>query len=380
MLHRFAAVAAALLLAGCAGGDKAPGPVHYFADGMPERLSDWNVVYLADGRLKLNERVVPYDLATPLFTDYAHKLRTVWMPEGAAARYQPQEALDFPVGTIISKTFYYPLPGSRRGEGDTVLRSDDAGPALAGGGLALDKARLVETRLLVRREAGWIALPYVWDAGQTEARLKRGGEIVPLSLADAAGHRQPLDYVVPDANQCAGCHGTDLKRHDIFPIGPKARHLNRDFAYAGGSENQLAHWQAIGYLEGVPDGPLPRDAKWNDPAAPLDARARAYLDINCGHCHSPTGAAKTSGMWLYAANRDPMRLGRCKLPIAAGTGTGGHAYGIVPGEPEASILPYRMQSTNPGEMMPELGRTLVHEEGVALIAAWIRAMGRHECG
>src|SRR5690606_15629203 len=101
MLHRFAAVAAALLLAGCAGGGKAPGPVHYFADGMPERLSDWNVVYLADGRLKLNERVVPYDLATPLFTDYAHKLRTVWMPEGAAARYQPQEAFDFPVGTII---------------------------------------------------------------------------------------------------------------------------------------------------------------------------------------------------------------------------------------------------------------------------------------
>ena len=34
-----------------------------------------------------NDRVLPYDLITPLFSDYALKARFVWMPEGASAKY-----------------------------------------------------------------------------------------------------------------------------------------------------------------------------------------------------------------------------------------------------------------------------------------------------
>jgi hypothetical protein len=108
-------------LAACAR-TQAPGPVHFFAEGMPDALADWNVVYVADGRLRLNDRVLPYDLATPLFTDYAHKLRTVWMPDGQSARYEAQDSFDFPVGTILSKTFYYPLADSGRGDGNPVSR------------------------------------------------------------------------------------------------------------------------------------------------------------------------------------------------------------------------------------------------------------------
>ncbi|WP_223158085.1 SO2930 family diheme c-type cytochrome [Thermomonas brevis] len=375
-MRRFLAALGLALLAACT---RAPAPVAFFAEGMPERLSDWNVVYVADGRLRLNARVEPYTLDSPLFTDYAHKLRTVWMPEGKAARYQPVDALDFPVGTIISKTFYYPVPDGGRG-GDVVLRSADTGPE-PDGGLALDKVRLVETRLLVRREAGWIALPYVWNAEQTEARLMRSGELLSLTLLAADGSKAQVDYTVPDENQCAGCHGTDLKSKAIFPIGPKARHLNRDFAYPGaGSENQLAHWQKIGYLTDVPAGELPKNPSWDDPAAPLDARARSYLDINCGHCHSRKGAARTSGMWLDATTRDLLRLGRCKLPIAAGQGTGNRPWDIAPGKPDDSILPYRMESVDPGVMMPELGRSVVHAEGVALIRDWIAAMPAQDCG
>lgn len=375
-MRRFLAALGLALLAACT---RAPAPVAFFAEGMPERLSDWNVVYVADGRLRLNARVEPYTLDSPLFTDYAHKLRTVWMPEGKAARYQPVDALDFPVGTIISKTFYYPVPDGGRGR-DVVLRSADTGPE-PDGGLALDKVRLVETRLLVRREAGWVALPYVWNAEQTEARLMRSGELLPLTLLAADGSKEQVDYTVPDENQCAGCHGTDLKSKAIFPIGPKARHLNRDFAYPGaGSENQLAHWQKIGYLTDVPAGELPKNPSWDDPAAPLDARARSYLDINCGHCHSQKGAARTSGMWLDATTRDLLRLGRCKLPIAAGQGTGNRPWDIAPGKPDDSILPYRMESVDPGVMMPELGRSVVHAEGVALIRDWIAAMPAQDCG
>ena len=56
--------------------------MHYFAEGRPAKLSDWQVLYADGGRLALNDGVVAYDLNTPLFSDYAHKLRTVWIAEG----------------------------------------------------------------------------------------------------------------------------------------------------------------------------------------------------------------------------------------------------------------------------------------------------------
>ena len=374
MARRVAAIAAALCVAACA---RAPEPVHFFAEGQPPSLADWHVVEVRDGKLALNRGVLPYDLATPLFTDYAHKLRTVWMPKGTSARYGEAD-FDYPVGTILSKTFYYPVPETGRGEGDTVLRSSDAG--FDPRGLELAKVRLIETRLLVRRKDGWLALPYVWNAQQTEATLKRGGELVALTLVGADGSREQADYAVPDQNQCAGCHGDDMKTRKLHPLGPKARHLNRDFAYADGTANQLARWTQVGYLTGASaPAAAPRNADWLDASQPLDARARAYLDINCGHCHNPKGPGNTSGLWLDAATQEPLRLGRCKLPIAAGKGTGDFSHDIVPGQPDASILTFRMVSEDPAAMMPELGRSVVHDEGVQLIRDWIAAM-QGNCG
>ena len=372
MAHRILVLAAVALLAGCA---RQPAPVHFFAEGQPASLADWHVLDVRDGKLAPNAGVLPYDLNTPLFTDYAHKLRTVWMPKGHPARYEADEAFDFPVGTILSKTFYYP-----RAAGDAVVRSNDAGPDLRGGGLDLAKVRLIETRLLVRRKDGWVALPYVWNAQQTEATLKRGGELVPLTLVAADGSREQTEYEVPDQNQCGGCHGTDTTSKALHPLGPRARHLNRDFAYAQGSENQLVRWTNAGFLSGAPaPASAPHNADWQDSSQPLDARARAYLDINCGHCHSPKGPGNTSGLWLNAATDEPLRLGRCKLPIAAGMGTGDRRHDIVPGRPDDSILPYRMSSDDPSVMMPELGRSVVHDEGVQLIRDWIAAM-QGNCG
>lgn len=377
-----AAILVAALLSGCR---PAAHQVVFHAEGQPQSLSEWHLFDLSGGQLQPNERVLPYDLNTPLFTDYAHKLRTVWMPEGSSAGYDAEESFDFPVGTIISKTFYYPrLEGEAR-DSSLVLRSEGHEGALPGGRLDLDKVRLIETRLLVRREAGWIALPYVWNAAQTEARLMRAGELVPLTLVDADGAREEAAYQVPDQNQCAGCHGSDLRTREVHPIGPKARHLNRDFAYPGvdGGEvtpNQLEQWQRLGYLQGLPEAAaVPRVADWKDPAETLDARARAYLDVNCSHCHSAVGPGNTSGLWLASDVDEPLRLGRCKLPIAAGHGTGNRRFGIVPGKPDQSILTYRMVSNDPGVMMPELGRSVTHAEGVELVREWIAAQ-QGECG
>ncbi|KAF1711544.1 hypothetical protein CSC70_05720 [Pseudoxanthomonas kalamensis DSM 18571] len=365
-----------MLLAGCG---RQPS-VNFFADGMPPKLSDWHVLDVEQGRLRLNAGVVPYDLNTPLFTDYAHKLRTIWMPEGSSAQYRDYEAFDFPVGTIISKTFYYPLPAGQAWDGKSVARRPPSDSVLKGESLELSKVRLVETRLLVHRQDGWIALPYVWNDAQTDAVLKRTGDLVDLELVAADGSREALPYQVPDQNQCGGCHITDNRSRLLSPIGPRARHLNRDFDYADGRENQLTHLTRIGYLSGAPDpAQAPRNADAADAGhASLEQRARAYLDINCGHCHSPTGAAITSGLFLDARTEDRHKLGFCKLPIAAGRGTGNRRHDIEPGDAAASILSFRMQSTDPGEMMPEVGRSVTHREGVELINAWIQAQ-RSSC-
>jgi uncharacterized repeat protein (TIGR03806 family) len=362
--------ALAVLLAACA---RAPQPaVHFFADGRPEHLSDWHVLYRDGGTLALNERVVPYDLNTPLFSDYAHKLRTVWMPAGSAARYDASRSFDFPVGTILSKTFYYPKAGDGAGR---VLRTYDASRDFAGQGLDLANVRLIETRLLVRREHGWEALPYIWNAAQTDAELARTGDVIPLELVSEGEPAEAFPYVVPNENQCAGCHVTDVQAKVLGPLGLKARHLNRDYPYADGTQNELVHLVKVGYLTSLPElAQVPRNANWRDATQPLDARARAYLDINCVHCHSATGPANTTGLSFEPLVATDRHLGVCKPPVAAGRGTGDHMIDIIPGHPDDSILPYRLASREPGVMMPEQGRSTVHREGLALIREWIAAM------
>ena len=319
----------------------------------------------------LLDGVTPYALNSALFTDYAHKLRTVWMPDGAAAAVSdPDDTFGFPVGTVITKTFYYP---ESDGTDEVLLtESDDGGLAAP---LALADVRLIETRVLVHRDDGWHAFPYVWDAEETEATLQRTGDVLPLAAVSDDGIETPLTYVVPDVNQCANCHAANHTTGAIEPIGPKARHLNRAVDFGDGPESQLDHWQESGLLtDAAAATEMPSAVAWDDETAPLEDRARAYLDINCAHCHSPVGAADTSGLFLDIDTEVGPQYGICKAPIAAGGGSGGRLVDISPGEPDESIITYRMGSTEPASMMPELGRSLSHDEGVDLIAEWIDSL------
>lgn len=162
----------------------------------------------------------------------------------------------------------------------------------------------------------------------------------------------------------------------MLPIGPTARQLNRDFQYGDKTENQLAHWQNIGMLAGLPpSAEWPKLPVWDDArTGNVDQRARAWLEINCAHCHSQSGPAKNSGLDLRVAQSDPTQFGVFKSPVAAGKGTGGRLYDIVPGKPDESILLYRIASDQSQVMMPELGKRLVHTEGVDLIRQWIAEM------
>jgi uncharacterized repeat protein (TIGR03806 family) len=370
--HKLATLFAAALLAGCG---VAPGAVTFHADDNPGKLSDWGLFTVSDGRIVPHQGMVTYELQTPLFSDYAQKWRTIWMPKGAHATYRSDAAFDFPVGTIVTKTFYYTTPAStvRSQTSGEVVKMTPASYQTGVDGLTLARVRLIETRLLVRRASGWVALPYVWNAEGTDAVLERAGADIALTLIDGAT-KTGFDYSVPNQNQCAGCHAQDFRTRAVTPIGLKARHLNRRFPGNGGEINQLERLTAARYLAGVPAQGVPQNADWQDPKAGAVLQARAYLDINCSHCHNRVGAARTSGLWLDAATQDPRLLGMCKPPVAAGRGTGDRPFDVVPGHPDRSILSYRMASTDPGVMMPELGRDLEHKEGVDMIIRYITTL------
>ena len=286
------------------------------------------------------------------------------MPAGSAATFSPDDGFDFPIGTVISKTFFYP---QESGTGRILTTYEWS----EGRDLPIDGIRVMETRLLVRQAQGWDALPYVWEGN--DARLKIAGALTRLEMSHPDHRIETLPYIVPTRNECAACHATDHSSGELQPIGLKARHLNR--AYLGVGTNQLTAWQNSGHLEDLPPlTEVARNADWLDVSAPIEARARAYLDANCGHCHNPLGAADTSGLLLDAGTGSLRALGLCKPPIAAGQGTGGHAYSIVPGRPDESILVFRLASTDLGSRMPELGRSLAHTEGVALVSEWISTL------
>ena len=99
-----------------------PPVVSFDAEHYPQHLSAWGIVNRQNTQLVLGRQVIPYDLNTPLFTDYAHKLRTLWMPPGETASYEPEDVFRFPVGTIISKTFYYP-----RNDRNDLIRTQGCG-------------------------------------------------------------------------------------------------------------------------------------------------------------------------------------------------------------------------------------------------------------
>ena len=255
---------------------------------------------------------------------------------------------DFPVGSALIKTFYYPVD-----ERD----------------LSIGK-KLLETRLLLRKTNGWEAVSYAWNESQNEAIIKKAGKTIITDWIDFKGESRSVRYRVPNKNQCKECHSNN---DAVMPIGPKARNLNKVYDYQDESINQLTKWMKLDYIDNI-QMDLNTPVDWEDDSYSLDDRVRSYLDINCGHCHISTGGANSTGLYLDLTESRPTHLGINKKPVATGRGSGGLEYSISPGEAQDSILLYRMISTDPGVMMPESGRSLTHYEAIEMIAEWIEEM------
>ena len=321
-------------------------PVSLDLENMPyATLSEYNFF---DGEMKDLDPVfgvLPYDLNSPLFTDYAHKKRFVWMPDGAKANYTNDfTTLDFPVGAVLIKNFYY----------------DNVQPT--------NTTRIIETRLMYMRENGWDFAKYVWNDEQTEATFTNSGSFTDVQWINN-GITNNVTYRIPSASECFTCHNSF---ESAVPIGPKPQNLNRDLTYPDGTNNQLQKWIDVGYLENNLPTSIVSTVNWEDESLDLDLRVRSYLDINCAHCHSDESYCEYRPMrFSFNENGDDTNKGVCVPPDTQIAGT---SHIVVPGNINTSVLRFRLNSIEEQNRMPLLGRTMTHFEGVRLIDDWINSL------
>jgi glucose/arabinose dehydrogenase/mono/diheme cytochrome c family protein len=227
------------------------------------------------------------------------------------------------------------------------------------------EGRRIETQISMNDKGVWRFLSYRWNDTQTDA------ELVPAAGAETE------DWRFPSRAECAACH-THVTG---FVPGINLAQLNRDFDYSplgGKPGNQIAMLRDLGYL---PKGYRP-PAKTltmhapDDESASLDDRARAYLHVNCSHCHRETGLGGRADFSLLAwLTNEGTKIINAK-PLVGMPGTDpDKARLVVPGHPEHSDVYRRMATDGPGRM-PLFGTSTVDKAGAELMRRWIEAMDK----
>jgi uncharacterized repeat protein (TIGR03806 family) len=279
-----------------------------------DKLSEYGLFKTA---LVPAEGVTTIEIASTLFTDYAEKQRLLKIPAGKKVILQGDRLPIFPDGTIIAKTFYYTKDSSRQ---------------------------IIETRLLLLQHNKWNAATYRWNEEQQDASLLIEGATVPVTV----GKNRTIAYRIPAQTDCASCHRAG---NDLCPIGPKAANLNIIVDREGVRQNQLSYLMNKGILAPADVHAISVMPDYNDRSVSITARARAYLEINCAHCHSSTGMAANTSLQL-------------------GYFTPYNQTGI---EFNKQNMIIRMSTM--GEFhMPKIGTTIVHKEGLQLVKQYIKSL------
>jgi len=290
-----------------------------------QNLSAYNLFQGKLSNLQPTEEYQLLELSSVLYTDYAKKQRLVKVPAGEKMTKNTDGSINFPDGTILAKTFYY-----FKDERDTTLGK-----------------RVIETRLLIKEAEVWNIATYLWNAEQTDAELLLEGLDTPVNWITTNGINRATTYHVPDENECITCHQANS---NMIPLGTSLRNLNRNVIRNGSSFNQLVHLQSVGILDNFNINAVPQIVDYNDVSVSLTNRTRAYLDLNCAHCHNPNA-------WEESAMEDLDF--RYETPL--------NQTGILQEADEIEEL------VVDGEM-PFIGTTLLDEEGVNLIVQYIESL------
>lgn len=310
---------------------------------MPTRLSETGCF----GDLKILQPgpdLIPYEVSSPLWTDGAFKPRYMVVPSDEQITINADGSWSFPDGSVLIKMFGFELevgePGSRR---------------------------MVETRIMARRNGRWEYATYEWNEEGTDAVLLADGKVVELTIQDR-GESKVLEYLFPDGDSCITCHGAAID--DV--LGPKTAQLNRDHDYDGVIANQLVAMAEIDLFaldanEELDPTTEPRMPSPQHEEGKLEERARAYLDANCAHCHRPGGWAPPDvGLDLRyeTALEDTGLCEDMKFFDWAGVPR------VAPGNPQGSGVFQRFVLQD-ALRMPSLGTSTVDPFGVELLSNWI---------
>lgn len=290
-----------------------------------QNLSSYNIFEGDPADLTPSKDFHLFELSSILFTDYAHKQRLVKVPDGTQITKLNDGTLDYPDGTILTKTFYYYKDERNKNLGK----------------------RIIETRLLIKENNIWNIATYIWNQNQTDATLILNGFDTEVSWTNSNGNTLSTVYHVPNENECIACHQS---KSTMTPLGPNLRNLNRTIERNNTRLNQINHLQSAEILTHFPINQVSQIVDYNNLTVPLDQRGRAYLAMNCAHCHNPDG-------WDQSARRDFDF--RYETPI--------DQTGIVRGK-------NRIVNVVSQKEMPFIGTTILDKEGVDLIIKYIESL------
>ena len=105
--------------------------------------------------------------------------------------------------------------------------------------------------------------------------------------------------------------------------------------------------------------------KWEDEKAPLAARARAYLAVNCSVCHNPGGSGTWNGSHADLNFHQPFETA---FPIAPDPDA---KRWIVTEKPQHSHLVQRMKSRHHKDQMPPIGTQRPDLAALDVFQRWI---------
>jgi uncharacterized repeat protein (TIGR03806 family) len=290
-----------------------------------DSLSAYEVFVGAPSDLVYSEDFELLELTSILFTDYAYKQRLVKIPMGTKMMRLDDGSLEFPNGTILTKTFYY-----YNDERDTSLGKN-----------------IIETRLEIKENDRWNVATYLWNKDQTEALLELEGVDKAVSWIAENGTNYSTMYHVPSENECMTCHQS---KSEVIPLGPTLKNLNRNVERDSAVLNQLSHLQAEGLLSAFSIGEVGKMVDYNDLNASIEERGRAYLAMNCAHCHNPNS-------WERSAEREFDF--RHSTPL--------NQAGILFEEDKIK------RALEDGEM-PLIGTTLPDQEGIDLVIEYLDSL------